>query len=688
MKISLRSKLMLISISVLIIPYIGFENIKQTETYLRSTLETSLANESTVIASRLNDEPSFFRTSFSKEKDALYVHKLNNNSIQIDGYISDWRSYLKWSRSFESISLTNKDNFRLFLSEDDNFSKEKKFYNILLQIEDDHLIYRTPESNKINGDHVTLVYRDKYEVLKKIYISPITQGVILPFSYEKKLNQDTQIMEKKEKPLTNLKSIIQKTDKGFNIEVKIPHYMIGNNLGFIFNDYDIRGGGKKIIRTFAGREPNRIVRTSKDIEDKIPDHIDKRGKRIWVLDKHGLVLASIGSLKQEFKENVFNILYTYLLPPAYDQFEDDLAGASQLKGPEVESALKGVQETKWRSSPDNRAVIVSAATPIYFDREIVGVVVVEETTNNIQFMQRQVLSNIFDKTLFILVFIVFLLLIFASRLSSRLIKLNRDATGAIDEYGKVQRKFSASNSSDEIGELSRSFSNMLERLDQYHNYLEGMVSRLSHELATPMAIVKSSLDRMQKESNEDDKRDALKAAETGLNRLQNLLTRLSEAARIEQALQESDKQNIVMNTFLKKCVDGYKYAYPHQVFKLNPSRIHFEMKINPDLFYQMLDKLISNAVDFSDSTKPIVVNLDYNSNKLIIEVINYGPPLPKNMTSELFNSMVSVPGSRTDAGPHLGLGLFVARLIAEFHGGFITANNLENGNGVCFRIQI
>ena len=76
MKISLRSKLMLISISVLIIPYIGFENIKETETYLRSTLEKSLTTISTVIASRLNDEPSFFRTSFSKEKDALYVHKL------------------------------------------------------------------------------------------------------------------------------------------------------------------------------------------------------------------------------------------------------------------------------------------------------------------------------------------------------------------------------------------------------------------------------------------------------------------------------------------------------------------------------------------------------------------------------------------------------------------------------------
>ena len=84
-KISLRSKLMLMSISVLIIPYIGFEYIKQTETYLRSALETSLAYISTAVASGLDNEPSFFRTSFSEEKDALYVHKLNNHLIEIDG---------------------------------------------------------------------------------------------------------------------------------------------------------------------------------------------------------------------------------------------------------------------------------------------------------------------------------------------------------------------------------------------------------------------------------------------------------------------------------------------------------------------------------------------------------------------------------------------------------------------------
>ena len=72
-KISLRSKLMLMSISVLIIPYIGFDYIRQTETYLRSTLESTLTNVSYVVASALNNKPRLFSTSFSEEKNVLYV---------------------------------------------------------------------------------------------------------------------------------------------------------------------------------------------------------------------------------------------------------------------------------------------------------------------------------------------------------------------------------------------------------------------------------------------------------------------------------------------------------------------------------------------------------------------------------------------------------------------------------------
>ena len=215
-----------------------------------------------------------------------------------------------------------------------------------------------------------------------------------------------------------------------------------------------------------------------------------------------------------------------------------------------------------------------------------------------------------------------------------------------------------------------------------------MAGRLSHELATPMAIVKSSLDRLKQEGNEYDKKEALNAAETGLERLQNLLTRLSEAARVEQALQESEKRKTDLNKFLEQCVDGYRFAYSNQLFELNTPNKHISLEINPDLFYQMLDKLVGNAVDFSYPEKKIYIKLFSEENKITLQVINYGPQLSKNMTDELFNSMVSVRDKRTDASPHLGLGLFIAKLIAEFHGGIISAANLTEDEGVCFSITI
>ena len=673
---------MLISVAVLIIPYIGFDYIKQTETYLRNTLESTLTNISYVVASSLNNKPSLFETSFIEEENTLYVHELKN-IFQIDGYTSDWGSYLDWSELYQSNLQKDKDSFNLIISKDDDY------YYILFQVKDNKLIFSSRHGNReIDGDHFILVYRDKYSRLHKNYLSPIAFGSIRPFYYQH-VTDEYGVQTKTKKIMTNVSAYIQATEGGFNLEARIPRYLIGDNLGLIFNDIDDQKNFFKpnVISTF-GSEPNKIISSSKEIEDIISNHSDNEGRRIWVLDKIGQVLASSGRLNQKFKQDVFNIFYTYLLPPAYDQFQDDLAGASRLKGSEVMSALSGETTTKWRSSPDEKAVIVSAATPIFFNNKIVGAVVVEETTNNIQIMQRQVLSEIFNKTLLILFFIILILLLFASRLSSRLIKLNRDASSAIDEYGKVQGEFIASLSSDEIGELSRSFSNILERLEQYHIYLEGMASRLSHELGTPMAIVKSSLERLKQEGKESEKKEALKAAETGLDRLQNLLTRLSEAARVEQALQESEKQKINLNEFLQQCIDGYRYAYSGQLFELNVPNENTILEINPDLFFQMLDKLVGNAVDFSYPEKKIFINLLTKDNKIILQVINYGPYLSKNMTDELFNSMVSVRNKRTNVGPHLGLGLFIAKLIAEFHGGIISATNLTEDEGVCFSIKI
>ncbi len=671
---------MLLSIAVLIIPYMGFDYLRQMESYLRDTLQASLVDTAFAVAGSLNDKPRLFDTSFNEEENNLYVHRLNN-TVQLDGYTDDWESYIDWSELYQADSSTNQDNFKLIISKDEHY------YYVMIQVEDDELKYSTlDQTDSINGDHFVVIYRDQYQRLQRDYLAPSSPGLIRPFRYEEGLDA-YGVKTRYKKNLTNTSAVWQETENGYNVEIKIPVYLIGQRLGFIFNDLDKTS--KSVTSTYDKsdiNEPGRVISSSKRIESIIYTQGRSEGRRIWVLDKSAQVLASNGSLKRIFPDNAFNIIYTLLLPPAYDSFKDDLAGASRLQGEEVIDALSGNTQTRWRSSPDGKAVIVSAATPVWFDNKVIGAVVIEETTNNIQIMQRQALAGLFNKTLLIFLVIVFLLLLFASRLSSRLIKLNRETTEAIDEYGKVKGKVTVSHSSDEIGELSRSFGNMLERLQQYHVYLEGMASRLSHELRTPMAIVKSSLDRLQTEQDEENRKEILQAAETGLHRLQTLLTRLSEAARLEQALQEADKEEINLNDFLNQCIEGYRLAYLNQNFKLVLPEMNLKLNINKDLFFQMLDKLVANAVDFSHPEKEIIVSLINKSGSPDIQVINSGPRLPEGMLDELFNSMVSVRNERSEVGPHLGLGLFVARLIAEFHGGKISASNLIDEEGVCFSI--
>ena len=72
-----------------------------------------------------------------------------------------------------------------------------------------------------------------------------------------------------------------------------------------------------------------------------------------------------------------------------------------------------------------------------------------------------------------------------------------------------------------------------------------------------------------------------------------------------------------------------------------------------------------------------------------IELANQGPLLPEAMQGRLFDSLVSLRDKATPGdAPHLGLGLYVVRLVAERHAGWRRARNLEDGSGVAFTLRL
>jgi two-component system sensor histidine kinase ChvG len=95
----------------------------------------------------------------------------------------------------------------------------------------------------------------------------------------------------------------------------------------------------------------------------------------------------------------------------------------------------------------------------------------------------------------------------------------------------------------------------------------------------------------------------------------------------------------------------------------------------------MLDKLFENAASFTPTGGRITLTLDQSC----LCVSNEGPLLPASMQTQLFDSMVSVRDQSDQV--HLGLGLHIVRLIVDFHGASVRAENLQDGSGVVFIIE-
>jgi signal transduction histidine kinase len=128
--------------------------------------------------------------------------------------------------------------------------------------------------------------------------------------------------------------------------------------------------------------------------------------------------------------------------------------------------------------------------------------------------------------------------------------------------------------------------------------------------------------------------------------------------------------------------------YGHFWFELQAPAQPLHADGSPDLFAQLLDKLVANAVDFGRPGTPIRIALAQAGHAAQLTVTNSGPPIPDAVRGRLFESMISARGERAGSEPHLGLGLYIARLIAEFHGGNIAAANLPDGRGVSVRLTL
>ncbi len=664
---------------LLVIPYVGYRYVQEMENFLREGLEASVLGAAQALAGALHDRVDLLEQYATASEDAafeIFVHPLAY-AMQVDGYAEDWHEYRD---NFKNLSVVGE---RTPFSARYLAGHHGGYLYLLIEVTDAQVSYRQPGyPHGLPGDLVDIRLGDDAGEIQRYRISPISPGSVSVYAVT---GRDPLTPLNRAEP--RIWAQWQPNPEGYSAELRIPLMLIRQRMAIEVANVDpARAKTSQILSTSpsGSAAPGRLVFPSPGIEGVIRSLGRNPGRRIQVVDTRGRVLASGGSLMEQAPAVAINPLFALLLrPPPADLFEESTV-VGELSGVELDSALSGREAARWKSTANPNVFVVSAAYPIWIDEKVAGAVVVEQTSLSIQTVRRQALADLFTTTLIVFCGAGLLLFLFANRISRRLRRLRDEAEGAIDAHGRVVGEVSGSSAGDEIGDLGRSFSDLMERLRQYNLYLEQLARRLSHELRTPLAVIRSSLDTLG--MDEAGSQKYVERAREGLKRLETIIVRMSEATRLEEAMQSAEQERFDLDRMLAASVEGYRQTWSDTPMVYSGPGEPCLLYGVPDLIAQLLDKLVANARDFSTPGSLIQVRLIRKNATALLEVVNDGPALPAAMEGKLFESMVSLRSGGKREEPHLGLGLYIVRLIAEYHGAMVQAENRSGGEGVTVRV--
>ncbi|WP_417908487.1 ATP-binding protein [Candidatus Electronema sp. PJ] len=714
MRISLRLKLALLSLLLLLFPLLGMRlNSTLKNSLIISQKDTLNFTAQAVAAALTNRSDLFDREQFhalNQSRD-LYLFQLSN-IIQLDGNLEDWQPELDQAEQFGREHLISSEES--YLPQTLTFrhlaGKQDKYLYAFFDVQDDQVIYRSRNSLRLDrSDHLQIVIEDQ-KGQHSYLISPYEPGWINAF-----LMPDSPIKF----PVSEqrIQGAWKQKSGGYLLELRIPLDLLGNKLAFTVADVDEEQ--ERSVRVLIGtanlaenQEPGWLLGTSKPIED-ILRSLDRPYARIRVVDQNRRIRAQVGSLRNpeslpadadQFAQLMRQV--SELLRPLYRFFTTQFAAEVQIQdqaSQPTELALQGIPEglagkhSLIKYLMDNsQTEVMAAIVPLHEGDKVIAAVVVEQTTNSILAFSKRMIEETIILSMLAFLFGGGVFFYFAYRLSGRIRKLRDQAASAITSDGHIRSAARPiKRSGDEIGDLGRTLDAMLDQLQQQIEHREKMADNLEHEMRTPLAGVAASLKNLKQEQmrlQESPSRqimEYIRWAERDVQRLEGLLTSIREAASLKNALLLDSKEPLDLAKAVSMWLEhGWKLAFSGVDFLYQPPEQEVMVEVDPVRLHQALDKLVENAVSFHVAETPVELRLEQQADTVSMQVINQGPTIEPAWQQQIFNSMTSHRPLKDDR-PHMGLGLYIVRTILEHHGGKVSVRNLEDGrSGVVFSITL
>jgi two-component system, OmpR family, sensor histidine kinase ChvG len=648
---SLRLKLLLLGLATLVLPWEGTRYAREMESALREGEQDSLTQVAQSIASSLQGQAHLlYRDSATPAATGSFDLQpvVLTTQPYLDGYPDEWPQDKAAWRHYPN---GNSGGFGILSG-----VFERMLY-VLLDVRDDKLVFDAAGANPLDsstlGDRIWLGFTGPDGMEHQVFISATGAGPVMARRIETgEYGQQTAVTEPR------INGAWQPSPNGYRVELRIPLSILGDRFGVLIDDRDRQGEPATSYGMLSTRDlhtQGRLIAASPDLTTYLSQFLQP-GLRLAVAAADGRTLAQADALGQATELGP----EPGLLARLYRRFVDD---------PKAHRAI-------------------DASAPIYDQKhqQAIGQLRVTQTGERWLTLRDKALTRMLNITLITTIIAVVLMFVFAARLAVRLSRLRGASESALTREGLITT-FPETAAPDELGDVARGFSTLLGRLNEYTGYLRTLAGKLAHEIRTPLTIVRSSLENLESEGVSDGARVYLDRARQGSERLNGILIAMGAATRVEEAIAGAERTRFDIVAVVASAVASYGNAFPQRSFVTDLPSEPIEMEGAPDLIVQLLDKLVDNAVDFSPPGAAVTVRLRSEPRFVMLAVENPGPPLAPWIRGRLFESLWQ---SRTDrdSRPHFGLGLYIVRLIAEFHGGSASAANLPGDAGASFVVRL
>jgi len=212
------------------------------------------------------------------------------------------------------------------------------------------------------------------------------------------------------------------------------------------------------------------------------------------------------------------------------------------------------------------------------------------------------------------------------------------------------------------------------------------VSVITHELKTPVALIKgyaSTLLREDAEWDQETRREMLEVIEEESDRLDHLINNLLDVSRIEAGALTLDYSEVDLPGLAGRLVEGYKLQTDQHRFLVDFSEDFPLVAADQERIRQVLSNLIGNAIKYSPDGGTIRIGGWFDDYEVTVYVADEGIGIPEGEEERVFERFHRVDSSLHRQTQGAGLGLYLVKALVEAHGGRVWVRS-EKGKGATF----